>query len=192
MEHYYKTFIATLLLCLCIAAFKTNADDSLIYKYPDISNKNIGMQPIIEEEDINPKGRRKPKQEFAVKQVPNTSVETKKISASKALPQKAEKAEPSLSIPIDHELRDISLRENQTLNAFIKNHSSQKNKDIKIHAFGLIGKDNSISAAKRRALSNALIVRQYLLDNYIPSKHINMKIDTFSVSKSNTDLIDIY
>lgn len=207
-------------LCTIIATGKLcyAQDNNPIYKYPDLYERRVGMQPIIDEADLAPakqqqkKPTLQPKQELTEKPaaapiitpVPATAP-IAPVPAAAATITPIAKAEP-IAKPIpdapiakiilqvqSKDLTEESLRQNKNLTKLIKIwRSKDDSHTITLVSSGVIGNNKSISAAKRHALSHALLMRQYLIDNDISSRKIDMDIRAVPHDEKQNDEIEFY
>jgi hypothetical protein len=172
------------------------AESNIAYKYPDLNSKSVGMQPIIEEEDFAPTGRRIPQNSntppAVIKKAPSANTSKDLAKAPIETPTDTIEAKADISIIIEEDFTLANLKENKSLNDYLALLKKDKSKTFKIHSAGIIGKDSSISTAKRRALSHALLLRQYLIDRNISSTRIDMNIDAINAASADNDFIEIY
>lgn len=189
-------FIFCALLLIISAKHPAFAENNSAYKYPDLNKNIVGMQPIIEEEDFTPKGRRIPNAEqttpkTTIKQTKQQETQTPKATVIKP-PSAIAEIKADITIAIESEFTEETIENNNELSNYISALKKNKSKDIKIHSVGSIGDDKSISTAKRRALSHALLLRQYLIDQNISSTRIDMNIEATKTTSNENDFIEIY
>ena len=206
---------------LCLAINSANAQDnniSPLIKYPDLMDKPVGMQPIIDEKDHLPERKRIERPTKAVTK-PTIKAPTQAATPTISEPQKPsiiKAPEPITSAPLtapivkDAAKSEIvapqdTLRLNfETVQTDITDTQFDKVKSdtikklnknnqltLKIASFGNAKAESSISAAKRRALSRALKLRQWLIEQNISSRRIDLNVEHFSGQASDSDYIEL-